>query len=98
MKDKRKQNREVANSLVLVLQFGLNVITPILLCTIVGAVLTKNFGSKGYTIAGILIGIVAAFNGAYRMVRGYLKNPESPGERARRLEEEAKQSQEVKDD
>ena len=64
MKDKRKQNREVANSLVLVLQFGLNVITPILLCTIVGAVLTKNFGSKGYTIAGILIGIVAAFNGA----------------------------------
>lgn len=97
MKDKRKQNREVANSLVLVLQFGLNVITPILLCTIVGAVLTKNFGSKGYTIAGILIGIVAAFNGAYRMVRGYLKNPESPGQRARRLEE-AKQSQEVKDD
>ena len=98
MKDKSKQNREVANSLVLVLQFGLNVITPILLCTIIGVVLTKNFGSKGYTIAGILIGIVAGFNGAYRMVRGYLKNPESPGQRAKRLEEEARNTQEVKHD
>ena len=97
MKDKNKQNREVANSLVMVLQFGINVIVPILLCTVVGAALTKAFGSKGYTIAGILIGILAAFNGAYRSVKGYLKNEESPGQRARRLEEEAKQSGEEHD-
>ena len=44
---------------------------------------------KGFSIAGILIGILAAFNGAYRSVKGYLKNEESPGQRARRLEEEA---------
>ena len=89
MRDKRRTNKEVANSLVMVLQFGINVIVPILLCTIVGTFITSKTGIKGFAIAGILIGIVAAFNGAYRSVKGYLKNEETPGQRARRLEREA---------
>ena len=88
MRDK-KQNKAVANSLVMVLQFGINVIVPILLCTLIGTFITSKTGKQGFAIGGILIGIVAAFNGAYRSVRGYLKNEESPGQRARRLEKEA---------
>ena len=87
MKDKNTQKGEVANSLVLVLQFSINVIVPIIICTIAGLALTRSYGSKGFTIVGILVGIVAAFNSAYRMVKKYLKNEESPGQRARRLEE-----------
>ncbi len=89
MRDKKKTNREVANSLVMVLQFGINVIVPILLCTLVGTFITAKTGKQGFAIGGILIGIAAAFNGAYRSVKGYLKNEESPGQRARRLEREA---------
>ncbi len=89
MRDKKKTNREVANSLVMVLQFGINVIVPILLCTLAGTFITNKTGKQGFAIGGILIGIVAAFNGAYRSVKGYLKNEETPGQRARRLEEEA---------
>ena len=91
MKDKNKQNREVANALVMVLQFGINAVVPILLCMAIGIFIDKLTGIKGhcFTIAGILIGILAGFNGAYRSVKGYLKNEESPGQRARRLEEEA---------
>ena len=89
MRDRKKTTNEVANSLVMVLQFGINVIVPILLCTVVGAFITSKTGVQGFAIAGILIGIAAAFNGAYRSVKGYLKNEESPGQRARRLEEEA---------
>ena len=77
MRDKKKTNREVANSLVMVLQLGINVIVPILLCTAVGLWLSKVFESKGFTIGGILIGVVAACNGAYRYLRGYLKRLES---------------------
>lgn len=75
----------------MVLQFGINVIVPILLCMAIGILLSKVTKSHSdlYIIGGILIGIVAAFNGAYRSVKGYLKNEESPGQRARRLEEEA---------
>ena len=77
MKDKKKANREVANSLVMVLQLGINIIVPILLCTVVGLLLADHFNSKGYTIGGILIGVVAACNGAYRYLKGYLKRFES---------------------
>ena len=87
--DKKKTNREVANSLVMVLQFGINVIVPIMLCTLIGTFLAKKFDCQGIAIGGIIIGIVAAFNGAYKSVKGYLKNEESPGQRARRLEREA---------
>ncbi len=92
MKDKKKQQQEVANSLVMVLQLGINVIVPILLCMAVGILLSKVTKSHSdlFIIGGILIGIIAAFNGAYRSVKGYLKNEESPGQRARRLEEESK--------
>ncbi len=91
MKDKNKQNREVANALVMVLQFGINAVVPILLCMAIGIFIDKLTGIKGhcFTIGGILIGILAGFNGAYRSVKGYLKNEESPGQRARRLEKEA---------
>ncbi|MCR4695457.1 MAG: AtpZ/AtpI family protein [Pseudobutyrivibrio sp.] len=88
MKDKKKDNRLIANSLVLVLQFGINVIVPIMMCTILGYFISQRLKSKAFTIIGILIGIVAAFNGAYRMVKVYLKNPESPGQIKRRQEEE----------
>ena len=77
MKDKKKTNHAVANSLILVLQLGINVIVPILLCTVIGLGLTKVCGSKGYTIGGILIGVIAACNGAYRYLHGYLKSLES---------------------
>ncbi len=100
MKDKKKVNREVANSLVMVLQFGINAIVPILLCMAIGIFITKitKSDSDMFAIGGILIGILAGFNGAYRSVKGYLKNEESPGQRARRLEEEArKQSEEEHD-
>lgn len=90
MKDRKKQRDEVANSLVLVLQFGINVIVPILLCTMVGFFLARATGADWITIIAILVGIIAAFNSAYRSVKRYLKNEESPGQRARRMEEESR--------
>lgn len=93
MRDKRNTNKEVMNSLVMVIQFGLNAIVPILVCTIVGAWLGRRFNNHVVAVVFILVGILAAFNGAYRSVKRYLKNEETPGQRARRLEEEAKKSE-----
>lgn len=79
----------------MVLQFGINVLVPILLCMFIGKLITDKTGESAFTIIGILLGIVAAFNGAYRSVRGYLQNEESPGQRARRIEEEASQKKDT---
>ena len=50
MRDKKKASKDVAGALVMVLQLGINVIVPILLCTVIGVMLTNHFGSKGFTI------------------------------------------------
>ena len=65
MKDKRKTNQQLANSLVMVLQFGINVLVPILLCMFIRKLITDKTGESAFTIIGILLGIVAAFNGAF---------------------------------
>jgi len=91
LKDKKT---DITKPLIMVLQLGIYMIVPIIICTEVGTILTDVFNSKGFAIAGILIGIVAGCNGAYRFFKQYLTNPESPGQRARRLEEEAKAKEE----
>ena len=77
MKDKKKAAGDVASSFVMVLQLGINIIVPLLVCTVIGVALSNYFGTKGFAIGGILIGVVAACNGAYRYLRGYLKRFES---------------------
>lgn len=89
-KDKEKDNRMIRNSLILILQLGLNMIVPILICTGAGILISKHAGNKNIIIICIIVGIVAGFNGVYKMVKVYLKEEESPGQRARRLEEELK--------
>ena len=89
MKKKKSSVQTVGEALVLILQLGLNMIVPILICTMAGMFIDKRFGLSYATIIGIIIGIIAGFNGAYRLVKGYLKNPERPSERAKRLEKEA---------
>ncbi len=88
MKDRKvKGNKEVAGSFVLVLQFGIGIITPILMCSLIGFWLTGKTGAKAYAIGGILIGIVAGINGGYRQVRKYIKPVGSFEDSLTRLEE-----------
>lgn len=95
MKDDKKEQGVIANSLVLVLQLGLSMIVPVLLCIFVSYYISKAIDNRNVIIIGILLGIVAGINGVYRQVKRYMKDEESPGQRARRLEEESKNDNKV---
>lgn len=95
MKKSDKDRKMVRNSLILVLQLGLSMIVPTLLCVGVSYLLAERLGNRNIIIGGIIIGIIAGFNGAYRQVKVYLKDEESPGQRARRLEEETEHDNKV---
>ncbi len=83
---KIKNKGEVANAFIMVLQFGIGILTPILICTFLGYFLTKHTGSKGYAVAGIVIGLVSGINGGYRSLKKYI-NPKNNCENyANRLE------------
>lgn len=93
MKDnKAKEEKMVRHALVMVMQLGIIMIVPILLMTGLGYFLDQALKSSVCTIIGILVGIAAGFNAVYQQIKQYLKDEESPGQKARRLEEEAKEA------
>ena len=65
MKDKRK----VFQTLTLVLQFGINMIVPILMCTALGVWLGKRYNIPIITIPLFAMGALAGFKNVFRMAK-----------------------------
>ena len=57
-----KNQRKVFQSLTLILQFGLNMIVPIVMCTLLGAWLGKKYGMP-------IMGALAGFNNIFKMAK-----------------------------
>ena len=69
----KKENREIANALILILQISITMLVPILLCTIGGLWLDRKFGTKWIAIVGFVLGTIAGFQNVYRLVKRYFK-------------------------
>ncbi len=66
----RKQNdRQVWDALIMVLQFGINMIVPILLCTLFGAWIGQKTGRTWIAVPLFFIGALAGFTNVYRMAK-----------------------------
>lgn len=68
-KKMKKDNRQVMNALVLVFQFGINMIVPIFLCCMVGIWIGNKTGISWMMIPFFFIGALAGFNNIYKMAR-----------------------------
>ena len=64
-----KNRRKVLSSLTLILQFGLNMIVPICLCTMLGVWLGKKYGIPIITVPLFLVGALAGFTNIYKMAK-----------------------------
>ena len=73
---KRDNKKEVMNALIMVFQFGINMIVPIFLCTLAGVWIGKKTGADWVTVPLFFLG---AFAG---MVQKFLK-PEDDGRAVR---------------
>lgn len=60
-----KNQRKVFQSLTLILQFGLNMIVPIVMCTLLGAWLGKKYGMPIITVPLFIMGALAGFNNVF---------------------------------
>lgn len=69
----KKENREVLDMLVLILQIGITMLVPIVLCLLGGAWLDAYFETKWIAVAGFVLGVAAGFKNVYRLVKRYLK-------------------------
>jgi F0F1-type ATP synthase assembly protein I len=69
----KKDNRQVAEALVLVFQFGINMIVPIFLCSMIGIWLGERTGISWMMIPFFIVGALAGFTNIYKMVKKRLK-------------------------
>lgn len=83
----KRDGRAVTDALVLIVQIGVTMLVPILLCCVGGAYLDGRFDTKWIAVVGFLLGTVAGVQNVYRLVKKYLRDEESPGQRRRREEE-----------
>ena len=64
-----KNQKKVFQSLTLILQFGLNMIVPIVLCTMLGAWLGKKYDIPVITVPIFIMGALAGFTNIYKMAK-----------------------------
>lgn len=64
-----KHKKSVFRSLVLVTQFGINMLVPILLCTMAGAYIGKKFSMPAITVPLFIIGALAGFRNVWIMAK-----------------------------
>lgn len=64
-----KNQKKVFQSLTLILQFGLNMIVPIVLCTMLGAWLGKKYDMPVITVPLFIMGALAGFTNIYKMAK-----------------------------
>lgn len=64
-----KDNRKIFQSLTLILQFGLNMIVPILMCTLAGVWLGKRYDIPVITVPLFIVGALAGFTNIFKMAK-----------------------------
>lgn len=64
-----KYNRKVFQCLTLILQFGLNMIVPIVICTLFGVWLGRKYGVEWIAVPLFVIGALAGFTNIFKMAK-----------------------------
>ena len=62
--------------LTLIMQLGISMLVPIMMCTLFGVWLGRKFGIDWPAVAGFIIGAIAGIESVYKIVKKYLKNKE----------------------
>ena len=62
-----KGKNKVYQSFALVMQFGINMIVPIMLCTLAGVWIGNKVGKDYIVIPLFFVGLIAGFQNVYRM-------------------------------
>ena len=70
-----KYNRNVYQALMMITQFGINMLVPIFLCTFVGIYLDRKLGTSFLAVTLFFIGALAGFTNVFRFARKIYERP-----------------------
>lgn len=66
---RKKKNRQVWDALIMVFQFGINMIVPILMCTLLGVWIGNQTGASWATVPLFFVGALAGGTNIYKMTK-----------------------------
>ena len=64
-----RHDKSVIRALMMIFQFGLNMLVPIVLCTLAGIFIDRKLGTSFVTIVLFFAGALAGFTNIYRMAK-----------------------------
>ena len=65
----KKDRRKVQTALVMVYEFGINMLVPIVMCTLVGVWIGRKWDINWIVIPFFFLGAIAGYNNIYKTVR-----------------------------
>ena len=80
----KKDTRQVLDALVLVFQFGINMIVPIFLCCLLGIWIGNKTGISWMMIPFFFIGALAGFTNIYKMARKIYSRNDKDGKHVKK--------------
>ena len=86
----KNNNRGIVQAFSMVLQFGLNMLVPIVLCLALGIWLGDKYDIDWIVIPLFFVGALAGFNSIFRMAKGFLKDSDPKKNRVTKKEQDVK--------
>lgn len=82
-----KYNKTVYRALVMITQFGVNMLVPIFLCSFLGMFLDRKLGTNIWMVALFFMGALAGFTNVFRFARKIYETPAQTRRRSTRVSE-----------
>ena len=80
----KNENREVVQALILVLQFGINMLVPIFMCSILGIWIGNRTGISWMMVPFFFVGALAGGTNVYRMAKKLFKESDRDAKQAKK--------------
>ena len=72
--DMKKEDRQVWEAMTMVFQFGLNMLVPIFLCTMLGVWVSEKIGVSWIVIIFFSVGALAGYTNIFKMAKRLMKD------------------------
>lgn len=95
--DTVKYNKTVYRALVMITQFGVNMLVPIFLCSFFGMFLDRKLGTNIWMVALFFVGALAGFTNVFRFARKIYEVPAQTRRRSTKNGTKIRESDEKKD-
>ena len=70
-----KYNRNVYQALIMITQFGINMLVPIFLCSFAGMFIDYKLGTSVWTVVLFFVGALAGFTNVFRFAKKIYETP-----------------------